>query len=295
MMSIKCFLCDNERAEQLPHEEAALIRYIKCPNCGEYKITEQVIIEIAKGIYNKGIYPIVSGDVFDAFYYKNEVKVVKIDDFKSTKVITTSEKLYKLAKYFFTENQKGNQDLYISQRPSCCYQKNDINYSRLMNTLKRHCVINFIDAADDDEDYTSHFVDIEVTTEATCAFEKGIDNAQQFEEVFMNTDKSGGTIIKDSTFINSPIQTGDNNTLTNAITPTISIIRDKLKENGVSELQIATIEPEIVEIAAETDKEAIDQTKLKTIFSKIAEKTGTFMSNILIQVISQVIAKKLGG
>ena len=292
-MNIKCFLCDNERAEQLSHGEAALIRYIKCPNCGEYKISEQAITEIDNGVYKKEVYPIVSGDVFDAFYNKNEIKSIKTDDFKTTKVITTSEKLYKLAKYFFTENQRGNQDLYISQRPSCCYQKNDRHYSQLMNALKRYRIINFVDAADDDEDYTSHFIDIEVTTEAVCAFEKGIDNALQFEEIFMNTNKSGGTIINNSTLINSPIQTGDYNTLTNSITSTDSFIRDKLKENGVPEPQIAIIEPEIVAIATECDKQTVDQTKLKTFFSKIIKKLGTSVYDIMIQITSQVIAKKL--
>jgi DNA-directed RNA polymerase subunit RPC12/RpoP len=48
-MSIKCFLCGNEGANISPYWDNRLTRLVKCPNCGDYRITEQAAISITNG------------------------------------------------------------------------------------------------------------------------------------------------------------------------------------------------------------------------------------------------------
>jgi hypothetical protein len=125
----------------------------------------------------------------------------------------------------------------------------------------------------------AQFNRLRMTDKAQIAFEKGIDSPEKFEEAFMNTSKTGNIIIKDSTLIGSPIQTGNGNTVTNTTTTTISadIIREKLKEKGIPEAQIMAIESQITELTAELTKETVDKGKLQEIFLKIKEVGGVFL------------------
>ncbi|MHB9294051.1 hypothetical protein Holit_03177 [Hollandina sp. SP2] len=192
-----CFLCGDDRADISSYweenDEEGAVRLVKCPNCGDYKISIPAEAEIINGIHQKQVFPIIFGEVFDSFYYKNEIKVVKTDDFRTAKSVSTIEKLYRLAKYLYTESGKaGNEGL--PQKPACCFcLPTDENYGGLMKCLEKHGIIRFIDTATDDEDITEHFSDIRVTVKARIAFERGINTVEDFERVFMSDKGSGDT------------------------------------------------------------------------------------------------------
>jgi ribosomal protein L32 len=168
-----CFLCGTH-SKLLPHDDG-LYHFVECPNCGKYKLSEQLKIEIDNGIYHERSFSIISGEVFNAFYYKNEIKMVKTTDFRTIETITTVEKLYRLAKYIYTETVNVGD---IRQRPAvcCCKPYDDPGnneYHALMQSLKKKDIITFNYALDDNEDVTALFFEIAMTIEAKMHFEKG--------------------------------------------------------------------------------------------------------------------------
>lgn len=110
----RCFLCSKE--SKLKPVTDGSYHFVDCPNCGQYKLSDFAVVSNA---YNSENRYFATGKVFDSYYYKNEIKLLTADDFTKKASISTSEKLFKLAKYFFTETEKGKND--IMQRPSCCY------------------------------------------------------------------------------------------------------------------------------------------------------------------------------
>jgi hypothetical protein len=175
----RCFLC--HRAAKLKPVADGAYHFVDCPNCGQYKLSDFAIVSNA---YNSKNRHFVAGKVFEGCYYKNEIKLLTADEFTKAASVSTSAKQFNLAKYFFSETEKGETD--IIQRPSCCYSDGDEQYGRLMNELNRLGVITYIDATDDDEDFTSHFIEIKFTVHAKIKFEKGIETAEEFMEAFMD-------------------------------------------------------------------------------------------------------------
>jgi hypothetical protein len=175
----QCFLC-HKAAKLKPVTDAAY-HFVDCPNCGQYKLSDFAVVSNA---YNSKSRLFVAGKVFEGYYYKNEIKLLTPDEFIKAVSVSTSTKLFNLAKYFFTETEKGETD--ITQRPSCCYSDSDEQYGRLMNELKKLNIITYIDASDDDEDFTSHFIEIKLTVQARIRFEKGIKTPEEFMEAFMD-------------------------------------------------------------------------------------------------------------
>jgi hypothetical protein len=74
----------------------------------------------------------------------------------------------------------------------------------------------------------------------------------------------------------------------------IAHIREELKGQGLSDDQIASIDPEITEVATECDKEVVNKGVLHTIFSKIKEKAGPVIGDFVANVTAQILMKKLG-
>jgi hypothetical protein len=189
-----CFLCGNEGAEISPYWDERVTRLVKCQNCGEYKISEQAEIEIANGIYQEEAFPLVAGMVFDRFNYKNEVKTVKTEDFRTAKPVTTLEKLYRLAKYCYTEAKKSGNKAAL-HRPACCYADSE-EYSKLLRELKKHGIIDCEEIIDKGLLGAPDIIwrgNITLTTRARIAFERGIETAEAFEREFMN--KGGDTYM----------------------------------------------------------------------------------------------------
>jgi hypothetical protein len=180
-----CFLCGTN-LYSLPRNIDSYYE-VECINCGKYKISDSAIEKI---VSEKDTRYSVAGDVFESCYYLNEIKTVNSDDFAECKRISTIEKLFKLSKYFYTEIERWDNNSDIRQRPSCCYQKNDANYSRLMKKLNSMNVIDYCLAEDDGDDYTSHFVGVHLTDDALFEFEKGINSEQEFESAFMGSANS---------------------------------------------------------------------------------------------------------
>jgi hypothetical protein len=206
----QCFLC-NKKAKLKPVTDGAC-HFVDCPNCGQYKLSDPAVIAKA---YDSESRFLVAGKVFDNYYYKNEINLLTVDDFNKTKSISHSEKLFNLAKYFFTETEKGRTD--IIQRPSCCYEDGGELYGRLMKELNRLNVITYIDATDDDEDFTSHFIEIHLTVQATIKFEKGIKTPEEFMEAFMDNNSKINKInvnIQDNT--NSQVNVATDGSTINA-------------------------------------------------------------------------------
>jgi hypothetical protein len=149
--------------------------------------------------------------------------------------------------------------------------------------LKTRDIIDYTPAEDDSEDYAGQFLEVKMTVKGNEMFEKDMDITAEVEEDFMNTNQKSGVTINyiNSTVNNSPIQTGNGNIATIPSTTIITdnFIKEKLKENGVSEQQITAIEPQIAEIAVEYNKKTINEGKFQAIFSKIKEIGGTFLLN----------------
>jgi hypothetical protein len=190
-MSIKCFLCGNEQADPLPYSGSAVVHYVKCPNCGEYMLSEQARIEIDNGIYQEETFPIISGEVFDGFYYKEEIKLVKTDDFRAMKTVTTLEKLYSLAKFAYVKSKNSLQKD-VPCKPAACYADREEWYE-LLDELKRLGIVDFAEVSDPptDQNRCRIILPIKMTMRGRIAFEKGINSPKEFEEVFM-----GGSIKK---------------------------------------------------------------------------------------------------
>jgi hypothetical protein len=108
----------------------------------------------------------------------------------------------------------------------------------------------------------------------------------EYDRYFMDTNKNGDT-FNIGNVIGKQVQIGGSDNTIN----TTACIREKLKERGVPEQQIKEIEPQIAEIAAECDKETVNQGKLRAILSGVE----TVIRDIFTQVISQIIAGKIGG
>jgi hypothetical protein len=157
------------------------------------------------GYYREGQRLIVSGGVFDESYYNQGAKTVAREDFEITMKLTTSEKLYRLAKYFYTEAARtGNEDLI--QRPACCFCLPTYkSYNDLMKRLEDEGIINFIYSKDDGGNYAFHYLDISMTSRALIAFEDGIETPERFKEVLMDTKKGGDTNIVNNLGPNSQL------------------------------------------------------------------------------------------
>jgi hypothetical protein len=291
-----CFLCGNDQAEISPYRDERLTRLVKCPNCGEYQITEQVVIEINNGVHQKKIFPLISGEVFDCSYYKNEVKVVKTDDFRAVKQpMTTLEKLYRLAKFFYTEYQNGSRKGF-PYRPACCYV-DGAEYTELRKELKQIGILDFqeITQGGSHGTLTTIISNVQLTIKARMAFENGINTAQEFERAFMEKGNHGDTITIGGIYGGENQIGGIDNTMMSISLDRADMIRVTLKEHGVSDQQIASIDPEIIAIGAECKKGTDTTGKLQGILSKIAEKAGPVVRDIISQVIPQLLVKKIIG
>ncbi|MDR2600910.1 MAG: hypothetical protein LBC53_00430 [Spirochaetaceae bacterium] len=134
-----CYLCDNENAMPLQRGSEAILHYIKCPNCGEYIISEQAITTHAN---KRDTRFIVAGEAFQLSYNRNEIKKIRISDFETSEDIPTIEKLYHLARYFYAETLKNGLCQKIKKLPrACCYAKNDSEYLQLWELLKSKNII----------------------------------------------------------------------------------------------------------------------------------------------------------
>jgi hypothetical protein len=296
VMATTCFLCDCILKEFEGPFASDSAFHVKCPNCGEYQLPSSLHELLAQHYYSEQNCIMASGRVFETSYYNQLPRLLSKDDFDPSPKITIDRKLYMLAKYIYTETNRGTKE--IEHRPACCYQKNDPNYAELLKELKKRDAIDYILAEDDGEDYAGQYLDIKVTLRTRKAFEKSIDSPEKFEAFFMDINqKSGITINYNGPVINSPVQTGDSNTaiITTTTDVTADIIRQKLKENGAPEQLITAVDTEVAEIAAECDKKTPDQSKLQSVLSKIKETGGKFLYDIVTLTISQILAGKISG
>jgi hypothetical protein len=243
-----CFLCGNARAEELNMGGNELVHYIQCPNCGDYRISEQAKIDIDRGIYNKEVFPIVAGSVFDSFYYRNEVKNVLTEDFMSAKAVEIHEKLFKLAAYIHRETQKGNQR--IATRNACCYSDN-FEYSELLKELKRIGIIDFDECSSRGSHGTPTTIRMppKLTMKGRINFEKGIDNVHTFKEVFYSMPNNPIITINNVNNSSGLIANAFDNAIINAI-----------QNSGINELQ-TLFDNLIKSLPADLSKEKNDEVK----------------------------------
>jgi hypothetical protein len=135
--------------------------HLDCPFCGEYFISIPALtsLEVNPDQEKKRV---LSGMAFEAHFYRNKPLQITPELIEEAKDISLHEKLFKLTAYFHGKAKESNADL--PQNPACCYLGNDKQYSNLMKTLKSYGIIGYIPTEDDDEDCTSHFAAIEMTT-----------------------------------------------------------------------------------------------------------------------------------
>jgi hypothetical protein len=291
-----CFLCGNNRAEISLYVDDRDTRLVTCPNCGAYRISTLAIIEIDNGTHKKKIFPLIAGEVFDCSYYKNEVKVVITDDFRAVKQpMTTLEKLYRLAKFVYTESQHDSRKgLPYRPRPACCYA-DGAEYAELRKELKQLGILDFQEIIQEGSHGTPTTIisNIRLTLTAKMAFEEGINTAQEFKEAFMEKGNHGDTITIGGIYGGENQIGGSGNTMMSISLDSAGMIRAALKEHGVSDQQIASIEPEIIAIGAECEKETVAKGKLQGFLSKVAEKAGSVVRDIISQVITHLIINKI--
>jgi hypothetical protein len=163
-----------------------------CPSCGEYFIAISALGYLEAYPEYQKKKAVVSGMTFESYFYQNKPLQITPDLLAEAKDISIQEKLFKLSAYFYLKAKEKNEDL--PQKPACCYQGNDKQYSNLMKELEKHRIIHYILAEDDGEDYTSHFAQIEMTTNALLMYENGIKNTEEFKEAFMNSNNNRLTI-----------------------------------------------------------------------------------------------------
>jgi hypothetical protein len=185
-----CVLCSRQ-AEIMGSVGAC--HHLYCPCCGEYLIAIPALTFLEVNPEYQRKKGVLSGMAFESYFYQHKPLQITPDLLAKAKDISLQEKLFKLAAYFYGEAKENNMDL--SQNSACCYQRDiDKQYSDLMKTLKSYGIINYILTEDDSEDYTSHFIGIEMKIEALMAFENGINNVEEFKEAFMNHDKGGPVV-----------------------------------------------------------------------------------------------------
>lgn len=276
----KCFLCGSS-AIIWPNTDC--YTDLECDNCGRYHISEQAI---AVEAYKKNTRYIIAGNVFDNYYYSKNIIMVKIEDFENARDIRTTEKLYKLAKYIYTETTKYDPDIRVCN--ACCYAKDDEERNLLLDELKKENILDFKKKKDNSIGYEEpifEYNDIRLTVNAKIIFENGINSSDHFMEVFMKSSKEGGNSYINY-FNNSPgaqsYQNSNNNTNTNMQNSDGSNINEasiieKLKENQVSLATIEAIKSEIREIVSEYNKPTIDREVFRSIISRIKNIGGNIL------------------
>jgi len=273
---LRCYLCDSNVKIGTP---LGLYEELECDNCGKYQIST---VAIETQAYIKPTRYIISGNVFDNFYYNKKIILVKAEDFDNAKDLLIKEKIYRLAKYIFTEKSRNKQEIDLSTRLACCYAKDEDEYNSLLDELKSMNVLDFKKTTRNlcgYENPVSTYNNINITTYANMKFENEIISSNQFMEVFM---KEKGTTINSliikGVFTNSPIAVqSNNNNISNVSTITESYVNEKLIENGISLSVIEAIKTEIGELIAEYNKPTLDKILLDVILNKIKDIGGKLL------------------
>jgi hypothetical protein len=264
----ECYLCTADAFLLMPHPDR-LVERIYCPYCGKYGIS---VIVIELEVYRNKTRAVVSGKVFDSYFYNKKEKIIETADF-DVKDIAENEKLFRLAKYFYTATKRGIE---LKANPASCYEFNSRDFCGKMNTLKRKGLIEYEQASkfDDSGDYASHFFEIRMSSEAITAFENGINTPEDFEKAFMDKDKSGGIVYFNSQHIeasgSASVTAVQNNASNMAeLQPLLDQLFQAVPQNTPQE-QIRQIKECIETIQAEMQSPALRTGVIKTILSGLA-------------------------
>lgn len=269
-----CYLCGKD-SEIIPGS-SGVHAYIRCKNCGRYRITFQALFELKE--INK---PLLSSVVFYNYYFlHNEIMLTRENistEIEKVNKITTQQKLYQLSRFIFKETREngiGVKIPYITS--SCCYAKSNDELLALMNTLKAKNVIAF-------ELHSNGpcvvFENPIMGIEAYSKFEESIDSFDSFKELIMS-EKANVKIINNS----GNISLGSNNTQsiesTRGITET-ELIKSMLSSN-VDISIIDKMRPEIKELIEEYNKDVPNKQRTEVILKKMFQIGGNIIGNSLM-------------
>jgi hypothetical protein len=270
---MKCFLC-SEEADRLPNQ--GLEHHLYCKNCGEYNITVQA--ERVLEFMHEDIKYILSSQTFEEYYYKHKPLTIQTEDIHNAKDITLLEKIYKLSKYLYRETKYSGLGAKINGRYSQFYCKNKDEYIHLLETLKSMNIIEF-EKFDGPSGAKGTFRSVydppKLSSNAILAFDEGINNIEDFKEVFMTTKKDGDNFI---------INSHDDKLQINLATGNA-----KITANQYNSLDIAELNSFIANIINSLPQDISDEKRNEVTENLEFIKTEIQSSNPRIPVIKSII------
>jgi hypothetical protein len=180
---MKCSICGYQLQGFGRPPDTDTAADVTCPNCGQYRLQFSLRSILEQTPYSESARNMASYRVFNASYYAQVPKELSKADFDATEELTTPQKLYSLAKYFYTETKRGNKE--PAHRPACCAQGNDEGYADLLKNLHEKGLIDYISAEDDGDDYAGMFLDLKATPKCKTFFEGQANSLEAFQQTIL--------------------------------------------------------------------------------------------------------------
>ncbi len=278
----KCYFCGNITEDIAP---LGAYIHIRCDACGEYKVTFQALSVFPASI-SENIKGIIVGEIFENTQNNRDVFII---DSKCIQKIDINEKgriafkAYKLAEYCYKKTMENGLGSKIVKIPyQCCYTNSKNEYHVILEYLKEISVLSYekSDHRDASGIACSVFSNIKMDSRAYITFERGINNLEEFERLFMNHDDKHQYITVNNE--NGNVAIGSNIAQHNTVGISESEIIRELLKKGIDISLIDKIRDDIKELANEINRIEIDTNKINRIFEKIKAIGG----NVLVGAFS---------
>jgi hypothetical protein len=190
---VKCPFC-SKQADLFV--KRGLTQHIICDNCGEYIITLPAMRVLEVNNYEDRLY-LLSSQAFESSYYEEEILTVLAKHIEHPIDISFHEKLYRLARYIYSETKRIGPGQRIEKiRPQSHYCRDTSEYICLLDTLQSLGIITYekIDSKYGDDEIKA--MPPKLTGKAMLSFEEGVKNLDEFKEMFMSSfsNKDGVTV-----------------------------------------------------------------------------------------------------
>jgi hypothetical protein len=164
-----------------------MTQHIICDNCGEYIITIPALRVLEMNDFKDILY-LISSQTFEKNYYDKEVLTIGAEQIEHPVDISFHEKLYKLARYIYSETKKIGLGKKVEKiRPQSHYCRDAKEYIYLLDTLQALDIITYEKSGDRNGDDRIMAMPPKLEGPALLAFEEGIDNLDEFKKVFMSS------------------------------------------------------------------------------------------------------------
>jgi hypothetical protein len=181
---IKCPFC-SKQSDLLVTK--GMTHHIICDNCGEYIITFPAERVLEVNNFEGRLY-LLSSQTFESTYYESGVLTIKAEQIEHSIDMSFHEKLYKLARYIYSETKRIGPGQKIEEiRPQSHYCRDTGEYIYLLDTLQSLGIITCEKIGGKNGDDRVMAMPPKLTGMAMLSFEDGIKNLDSFKKVFMSS------------------------------------------------------------------------------------------------------------